>query len=57
LGFGARYQGGAGQRQADQPDTEFFQRRAALDRLGQALGEFIEFVAHNFPFVLVLAAL
>ncbi|SRR6266496_25607 len=43
----------AGQRHAGESDTEFFQRCAARDRLGQALGEFIEFIVHTFPFVLV----
>jgi hypothetical protein len=39
-------------------DTEFLQRATACDRLGHALGEFIEFVLHNnlflclFPFLL-----
>src|SRR5438552_12750875 len=42
-----------GQRHASEADAEFLQRRAARDRLGHALGEFIELVVHNFPFVLV----
>ena len=32
---------------ADNADAEFLQRRAARDRLGEALGEFIELVVHN----------
>jgi hypothetical protein len=42
----------AGQRHAGETDAEFLERRAARDRLGQAFGEFIEFVIHTFPFVL-----
>jgi hypothetical protein len=41
----------AGQRHAGETDAEFLQRRAARDRLGQALCEFIESVVHTFPFV------
>ena len=40
----------SGQRHASEADAELFQRRAARDRLSQALGEFIELVAHGFPF-------
>jgi hypothetical protein len=40
----------AGEHHAGEADAEFLQRRAARDRLGQALGEFIELVAHTFPF-------
>src|SRR5262249_14598803 len=38
----------AGERHTGKADTEFFQRSPARDRLGQALGEFIEFVVHFF---------
>src|SRR5215831_18206612 len=38
------------QRDACEPHTEFFQRPAAANGLGQSLGQFIEFVVHNFPF-------
>jgi len=41
----------AGQRHARQSDAEFLQRPAARDRLGYALGEFIEFVVHICPVV------
>jgi hypothetical protein len=40
----------AGQRHAGKTDAELLQRRAARDRLGQPLGEFIELVVHVFPF-------
>ena len=36
-----------GQRHTREADTEFLQRRAARDRLGHALGEFIELVVHK----------
>jgi hypothetical protein len=35
-------------------DAEFFQRPAARNGLGQTLGEFIEFVVHNFSFRLTV---
>jgi hypothetical protein len=38
------------QRHAGEADTEFLQRCAPRDRLGHALGEFIELVVHTFPF-------
>ena len=41
----------AGQRHASEADSEFLQRCAARDRLGEAFGEFIELVLHTFPFV------
>ena len=47
----------ARQRHAGEADAEFLQRRAPRDRLGQAPGEFIEFVAHTFPFILVVSLL
>src|SRR5439155_8511174 len=40
-----------GQRDTRETDAEFLQRPAARDGLGQALGQFIEFVVHSFPFV------
>ena len=40
----------AGQRHAREAEPEFLQRRAAGDGLGQAFGEFIEFVVHNSLF-------
>src|SRR5207253_3714951 len=39
-----------GQRDTHEADAEFLQRPAARDGSGQALGQFIEFVVHNFPF-------
>src|SRR5262245_53923799 len=41
-----------GQRHPGQADAKLFQRLPAGGRLGQRLGQFIEFVVHNFPFVL-----
>lgn len=41
----------AGQRHSGEADAEFLQRRAPRDGLGQVLCEFIECVAHIFPFV------
>jgi len=46
----------AGQRHAGEADAEFLQRRASRDRLGEALGEFIELVVHTFPFAFVFVA-
>src|SRR5205814_5126668 len=40
----------AGECHAGEADAEFLQRRAAGDRLGQVLGEFIELVVHSFSF-------
>jgi hypothetical protein len=37
----------AGQRHAGKPAAEFFQRRAAANRLSHAPCEFIEFIIHN----------
>src|SRR6266496_5375457 len=34
-------------------DAEFLQRSASRDGLCQTLGQFIEFIVHNFPFLLV----
>jgi len=42
-----------GQRHAGEADAEFLQRSSARYGLGQSLGQFIEFLVHNFPFVLV----
>ena len=42
-----------GQRNPHDADAEFLQRTAARDGLRQAFGQVIEFVVHNFPFVLV----
>jgi len=50
-GLGFRRKPDAGQRHAGQAEAEFLQSRAACDRLGQALGEFIEFVVHSLNFV------
>jgi hypothetical protein len=44
----------AGQCQAREANGEFFQHRPPRDGLGHSLGQFIEFVVHNFPFVLSL---
>ena len=43
-----------GQRQAGEADAEFLQRLSPRDRLGQALGEFIEWVVHIFSFWLLV---
>jgi len=40
-----------GQRHARKAEAELLQRRAPRERLGQALGEFVEFVSHKFPFM------
>ena len=42
-----------GQRDTRETEPEFLQRSAPRDGLGQAFGQFIEFVVHNFAFVLV----
>ena len=42
-----------GQRDARDADAKFLQRSAAGDGLRQALGQFIEFVVHNFPLLCV----
>lgn len=42
------------QREGSEADTESLQCRAAWDRSGHGFGQFIEFVVHNFSFVLVL---
>src|SRR5437867_10315683 len=44
-------------RTAGRSEAEFLQSPAPRDGLGQALGQFIEFVMHNFPFVLFLGLL
>jgi hypothetical protein len=41
------------QRNARDADAESFQRPAPRDGLGHVLGQFIEFVVHNYPFVLI----
>ncbi len=41
---------------AGQPDAEFLQRLSPRYRLGQTFGQFIEFVIHTFPFVLLVVA-
>src|SRR5437016_5688247 len=41
------------ERHAGEAEAEFLQRPAPGDRLGHVSGQFIEFVVHNFPFVLV----
>jgi hypothetical protein len=46
-----------GQRDARETDAEFLQRAAARDGLGQAFGEFIEFVVHNSPFLIIFVVL
>jgi hypothetical protein len=51
--FGLVRQPEAGQRHAGEADAEFLQRRAARDRLGQVLGEFIELIVHTFRLELV----
>jgi len=38
----------AGQRHAGETEAKLLERRAARDRLGYALREFIEFVVHTF---------
>jgi hypothetical protein len=47
----------AGQRYSGQSDAEFLQRLAPGGRLGQSLGQFIEFVVHVFPFRVFVALL
>ena len=42
-----------GQREAGEPDAEFLEHAAPRDGLSHVLGQFIEFVVHNFPFILV----
>src|SRR5437773_220748 len=42
-----------GQRDSRETGAEFLQRASPRDGLGQAFGQFIEFVVHNFPFILV----
>jgi hypothetical protein len=44
-----------GQRHSSERDAKFFQRSSARDRLGQSFGQFIEFIVHNFPFILDLS--
>jgi hypothetical protein len=46
--FGVVRQPEAGQRHAREADAEFLQCRTARDRLGEALGKFIELVGHRF---------
>src|SRR5262249_35404034 len=46
-----------GQHDAREAAAEFFKRPASRDGLGQALGQVIEFVVHNFPCVFVISAL
>ena len=43
-----------GQRYTREAEAEFLQRTTACDGFGQALGQLIEFVVHNFPFDSVL---
>jgi hypothetical protein len=40
------------QRHATQRDAKLFQRLPSSGRLGQFLGQFIEFFVHDFPFLL-----
>jgi hypothetical protein len=40
-----------GEHNSGEADAEFLQRPAARDGLGHSFGQFIEFTAHNFPFV------
>jgi hypothetical protein len=40
----------ASQRDPGEADAEFLQRPAPRDGLGHTLGQFIEFLLHNFPF-------
>src|SRR6185295_14817922 len=48
------WSGAAGERKTHEADAEFLQRPAPRDGLGQVLGQFIEFVVHNFSFVLAV---
>jgi len=50
VGFVSQPQGG--EHNTSEADAEFLQHPAPRDGLGQALGRFIEFVVHDFPFVL-----
>jgi len=43
----------AGHQRACEGDAEFLQRPAPRDGLGQAFGQLIEFVFHNFASLLV----
>ena len=42
-----------GQRYSRQADSEFLKRCSARNRLSQSLGQFVEFVVHDFHFVLL----
>jgi hypothetical protein len=42
-----------GQRNTGEANAEFLQRPAAGDGLGHCFSQFIEFVIHTFPFVLL----
>ncbi|HYV32706.1 MAG TPA: hypothetical protein VEO53_16575 [Candidatus Binatia bacterium] len=43
-----------GEREARESEAEFLQRGAARHGLGHAFGQFIEFIVHNFAFILML---
>jgi hypothetical protein len=51
----AIWRGQHGEKYTREPDAELLQRSSARYGLGQSLGQFIEFVVHNFPFVLDLS--
>ena len=51
LGLGFVRQPKRREREAREAEADFLQRCAARDGLREALGEFIELVVHNFPFV------
>src|SRR5205814_3231691 len=53
LSHGNAGQGEAGQRQAGEGEAKRLQPLRARDRLHRDLGEFIELVVHNYPYVLV----
>ena len=55
-GLGPFGQPETGQRHSGQADPEFLESLSARYRLGHALGQFVEFVAHSFPFALLVAA-
>jgi hypothetical protein len=52
LGFSAVLQSKPGQRNAGETNTEFLQRPAPRHGLSHSFGQFIEFVIHDFSFLL-----
>jgi hypothetical protein len=52
-GVGSRCESEPCQGDTREARAEFLQGSAARDGLSQVFGEFIEFVIHNFPFVVL----